>query len=314
MLDHHLYHIDSLLLVLIDDHDGLCIVGHILQHHLGGIGSRLGNLREHCLDLLLHLIHVDITNHDDSLVVGTIPLLIVRLQERTLEIVDNLHQTNRHAMTVLRAGIELRQVTLQHTHLGRGTQTPLLMDDTTLLLDLLLFKQQTIGPVPKYHQTRVDDAFARRGYITYIIDRLVNAGIGIQVCTELHADALTPAQQLVALEMLRAVEGHMLQEVRQTTLVVVLLNRTHLLGDIELSTLFWPRVVTDIIGQSVIQLTNAHCGVNGDVRHLLCYSRHHSHCGDKDHSEEFLQLIHVVDNLLIFIDLIVSVCKGTKKK
>ena len=114
--------------------------------------------------------------------------------------------------------------------------------------------------------------------------------------------------------MLRAVESHMLQEMRQTSLVVVLLNRTHLLGDIELSTLFWPRVVTDIIGQSVIQLTNAHCGVNGDVRHLLCYSRHHSHCGDKDHSEESLQLIHVVDNLLIFIDLIVSVCKGTKKK
>ena len=142
------------------------------------------------------------------------------------------------------------------------------MNHATLLLYLLLFQQQTVGPVEEDEQTRVDDTLARRGYITNIIYRLVYRRIGVQVSTELHTYALTPAQHLVTLEMFRAVEGHVLQEVSQTTLVVVLLNRAHTLGNVELGTVFGPCVVTDVISQSVVQLTDTHVGVHRNRRHL----------------------------------------------
>ena len=63
----------------------------------------------------------------------------------------------------------------------------------------------------------------------------------------------------------------MLQEVGQSALVVILLNRTYALGNIELGTLFWPCIMTDVISQSVVQLTDFYIGVYGDGRHLLCH-------------------------------------------
>ena len=152
MLEHHLGHVDALLLVLVDDDDRLGIVGHVHLLQFGSIGTGLGNLREHCLDFLLHLVDVDVTDHDDALVVGAVPLLVVLLQEWTLKVVDNLHQTDRHTVAVLRAGIEFGQVALQHTHLGRRAQSPLLVYDAALLLNLLLFQEQAVGPVPENHQ------------------------------------------------------------------------------------------------------------------------------------------------------------------
>ena len=158
------------------------------------------------------------------------------------------------------------------------------MDYATLLLYFLLFQQQTVGPVEEYQQTRVDDALARRGYITYIIHRLIYRGVRIQVCTKLHAHAFTPAQHLVALEVLRTIEGHVLQEVSQTALVVILLNRAHFLGNVELGTLFRPCVVTDVISQSIVQFAHTHIWVNGNrwqLHGILChngYSAHQHEC------------------------------------
>ena len=151
VLEHHFDHVVALLLVLVDDDDGLGIVGHRLQLHLGGISAGGGYLAKHVLDLLLHLVDVHVAHNDDALVVGAVPLLVVLLQERALEVVDDFHQADGHAVAVLRAGIELGQVTLQHAHLGAGAQAPLLVDDATLLLDFLLLQQQAVGPVPQNH-------------------------------------------------------------------------------------------------------------------------------------------------------------------
>lgn len=184
-------------------------------------------------------------------------------------------------VAVLRTGIELGQVALQHAHLGAGAQTPLFVNHATLLLYLLLFEQQSVGPVVENEQAGVDDALAGRRHITYIIYRLVNRGVGIQVGSELHANALAPAQQLVALEVLRAIEGHVLQEVGQSALVVILLDGADLLCNVELGTILGPVVVTDVIRQSIVQFTDANIGVNGNCWHLLCH-----HCyttGQRQH-------------------------------
>ena len=172
-------------------------------------------------------------------------------------------------MAVLRVGVELGQVALQHAHLCAGPESPLLVDDAALLLNLLGLQQQTVGPVVEDEQTGVDDALARGGHVRDVIDRLVDGGVGVQVAAELHADGLAPLHDVVALEVLGAVEAHVLQEVGQTALLVVLLYGAHALCEVDLGPLLRPGIVTDVVGQSVVEPAHAHVFVDGDGGHLL---------------------------------------------
>ena len=75
----------------------------------------------------------------------------------------------------------------------------------------------------------------------------------------------------------------MFQKMSQATLLIILLNGTDTLSDIEFCTLLGPCIVTDIIRQTVVQLSNLHIGVNGNRWHLLrhrgcrcCYQQQRS--------------------------------------
>ena len=72
---------------------------------------------------------------------------------------------------------------------------------------------------------------------------------------------------------------HVLQEVGQSALVVVLLNGTHALGNVELGALLGPVVVTNVVGEPVVELSRPHVLVNGQGRHHLC----HGHMGQEQH-------------------------------
>ena len=141
MLDHQVDRGSRILFVLVDDDDRLGIVGYGLVDKLGLVG-RVLDIAEELLDLCLGAIDVYVTDDDDALVIGMIPFVIVIDQLFTLEVVDDRHQADRVAHTIFRSWIELGQVALKHTAGRRGAQTPLLMDDTTLLVDLTLFKRQ----------------------------------------------------------------------------------------------------------------------------------------------------------------------------
>ena len=128
-------------------------------------------------------------------------------------------------------------------------------------------------------QTRVERIDIACGHVADIIYCAVGAGIGVDVCTKLHADALTVAQDRVARIVLRSVEAHVLQEVCQSALVFIFLYRAHTLCDIELCPVLGPVVVTDVIGQSVIQFSDTHILVDGDGRHLVLCKGAHRHQG-----------------------------------
>ena len=183
VLEHHGHLAVLLLLVLVDNDDGLVIVGHGLVNNLCGIGIQCHAL-EQLLDLGLDVVNIHITNDNQSLVVGTIPLVVVVAQLVVLEAVNHAHQTDGHAAAVLRAGIQRLELVLEHALLGAAAQAPLLVDHTTLLVNLLVGEQQTGAPVLEDEQTRVDSALARAGHVVDVIDGLGNAGIGVQVLTE----------------------------------------------------------------------------------------------------------------------------------
>ena len=269
VLEHQLYDIHALLLVLVYHYDGAGIVRHRHRLHLGRV-FRHHDSAEQLLNLPFHLVKVNVANHDYSLIVGTIPFLVVVLQHFRFERVDYLHLAYGHTLAVLAARIESRQVALKHTHDGAGAQSPLLVYHAALLVYLLRVERQSVRPVVEYEQARVDSSAAVCGHVGYVVYRLVDACVGIEVSAKLHADRFAVAQQVIALEMLCAVEAHVLKKVRQTALVVVLLKRTHALGDVKLRPVFRPVVVAQIVSQSVGQVPNPHILVNWHRRKHLC--------------------------------------------
>ena len=128
-----------ILFVLVDDDDRLGVVGHGLVDQLGFVGG-VFDVAEEFLDLSFSVVDIYVTNDDESLMVGVIPFVIVVDQLFALEVVDDRHQADRVAHTIFRSGIELGQVALKHTAGRRSAHTPLLMDDTTLLVDLALLE------------------------------------------------------------------------------------------------------------------------------------------------------------------------------
>ena len=154
------------------------------------------------------------------------------------------------------------------------------MDDTTLLVNLLRVESQSVSPIMEDKQTGVNNVLVVRRHITYIIYRLGDTCISVEVGTKLDTLRLTPSENTVAGEMLGSVEAHVLKEVSETALRLLLLNRAHLLCDVELRTVFGPCVVTDIIRQTIVQLTDFHVLIHGDRRHLLCHS---DYCKQQQH-------------------------------
>ena len=71
-----------------------------------------------------------------------------------------------------------------------------------------------------HEQSGIDDSLAIGRHIRKAIDCLVNRGIGIDVSAEVNTNRFEIIDDTFAWEMLCTIEGHVLQEVCQTILVV----------------------------------------------------------------------------------------------
>ena len=111
-------------------------------------------------------------------------------------------------------------------------------------------------------QCGVNYALAIGGDITQTIDSLINAGIGVDIAAEVDTDGFEVLDDSFSGEVLRTIERHMLKEVRQSILVVLLEDSPHGLGYMEICALFRLLIMPDIVSQSVIQFSDAYIGVN----------------------------------------------------
>ena len=280
------------LLVCRHAHNGFVVVLYLHIIALCRI-NRGGDGAEYLLDLALYLVDVDVADHNDTLVVRTVPFLIVVAQHFIREVVHDFHKADRQALAILVViGIDLRQDLLIETHLRVLAAAPLLMDHTTLTVDILVGKQQAVRPVVKDPEAGVDGARnLGHGHVVDIIDRFVDAGIGVQVGAELHADRLAVFHNAVAGEMLGSVEAHMLEEMGETALRFVFQNGAHFLGDIEIGLALRLFVVPDVIGQSVVEFTDFHVRIHRDRRHLLGGCHHaEAECQGSDNSNDSFHL------------------------
>ena len=260
MLEVQLNNTELLFHILVDGNDRLVVVGDGEWHHLGCIGSGRGNVLEQVLDFGLDIVHVDVTNNDQRLVVGAVPLIVVVAKHLIGEIIHYVHRTDDVALGILRAREQGLHLAAAHAVVGIATQAPLLVDHAALLVNLLIGEQQTVAPVLKDEHARVHYTLVGGWHIADDVNGLGVIGVGVVVALRLEVviDAMT-----FAVEVFTAVKGHVLQEVCQAILVILFLHGTHALGDVEVGTLFRVIVVTDVVRQAVVQLADAHGRVDG---------------------------------------------------
>ena len=188
-------------------------------------------------------------------------------------------------MGVAAAGIEVGELTLEDALLTAGAHTPFFMNNATLLVDFSLFEEQTARPVGQDVEAGVY-VVALDGDVVDVVDRFVGGGVGVEVLTELHTDALTILDELtIGGEVLGTIESHVFEEVCKTALAVFFLHRTHLLGDVEVGQSLRLGIVADVVGQAIRKLAVAHCRVHRERGHLLCRCGKHKGSNECEQKE-----------------------------
>ncbi len=254
------------LRVGVDRHDGRVVVGHDDRLLLRSVGRGGRDVGHQAHQVGLDLVHVDVAHDDDHLIVGTVPRVVevrevvVREALQTVEVADDV------AVFVLRAFGQRLDHGLLRAEARAVAGAELLHDYAALRIDLGRFECDEVRPVVQHEQCRVDDALARGGHVGDRVLGVVLRGVGVEVAAELHADALEVVDHLLAAQVLRAVEGHVLQEVGQTLLGVVLLNGAHVVFDVEIGLSLGFLVVADVVVHAVGELAVAHGRVG---RHRL---------------------------------------------
>ena len=222
-----------------------------------------GNAAEHRFDFVFHNFHVNVTDHDNSLQIRTIPIMVEVFNHLIVKSLQNIQLTDGHTVGVTGILHQDGPVLLAHTIVGTETETVFLDDDTALFVNLLVVVEQTGGPAFQNLEAEVNIAgiVCRHGNH---IDGLVEAGVSVEVGTEHHTLAAQFVNHAVARETLNSVEGHVLGEVRQTLLVVVLLVGAGVHGETELHAVFRVVVLTDVIGHAIVQLAYRHVRIRLD--------------------------------------------------
>lgn len=103
-------------------------------------------------------------------------------------------------------------------------------------------------PVVQDQQAGVDNALAGDRSVHDHINRFVETCISVEVLAPAHPDALGKFIHAVSGEVLGPVERHVFEEMGQSALVLVFQDRSDILGDKEIRTVFRLCVVADVIG------------------------------------------------------------------
>ncbi len=269
--EHKVDHTHFLLGVGTDGIDGAGGVGHGIVDTFFGILGHFDR-REHLLDFAFDVGRVDVTDYDDSLIVGTIPCLIVVADSLRLEVVDHFHDADRQTMSVFAVGIDGGEEFFEDTHLANHGAAPFFMNHTTFLVDFLGVESKVVGPVVEDKEARVLYALTSHGHVGNVVDSLINTGVGIEVDAKLHTNRFEPVAERRAGIIGCAVETHVFKEVSQTALVVFFENRTDRLGDIEIGLAFGRFIMTDVVGEAIVEFAFDNRTVDwqfGHLRHLL---------------------------------------------
>lgn len=121
-----------------------------------------------------------------------------------------------------------------------------------------------MGPVLEDQEGGLEDFGGIRGDLEHV-DRFVEAGEGVEVGPEAHADRLHEIDELLLGEVPGPVEGHVLDHVGQAQLVLVLEDRAGVDDQAQLGPVLRLPVFADVITEAVPELADRDLGVDGDL-------------------------------------------------
>jgi hypothetical protein len=126
-----------------------------------------------------------------------------------------------------------------------------------------------VRPVFEDEQRPLDD---RRvvGRDLQLIDGLIEARIGVDVRAEPHAGRLQKRDHILLREVTRAVEAHVLDEVCEPALVVVLENRAGIDDEAELGASLRLLILAEVVAKTVRQRADGDPRIDRD----FCRQRH----------------------------------------
>ena len=223
------------------------IVGHFKQRARSRV-YRCRDVGKNPFDGCFYLVDIDVAYNDDRLQVGAVPFVIIIAQFIRFEIVDHVDCADRHPVGITAVRIDFRKLLFPYAGLCVLACAPFLADHAAFLVDRRIGKRDEARPVMQDQQAGIDYAFACHRGIHDHINRFVETGIGIEIFTHTHADALGKIVHSFVRKVFRAVEGHMFQEVCQSALILFFQHGAYVLGDIKVSPFFRLFIMTDVIG------------------------------------------------------------------
>ena len=171
----------------------------------------------------LHRGDVEVADRNDPHQVRPVPIGVKLLQPVRLRILNDLHLADREPLRVARSFQDDGELFVADAGGRAQSETPFFSDDATLLLDLHRIERHVLRPVLENQKRPVENVgFVQRHL--QLIDRLIEARVGVQVRTEPHTDRFHETDKLLLRKMRGPVERHVLDEVSKSALVFVFEN------------------------------------------------------------------------------------------
>ena len=247
---------------------------HLLELDVGIGIVALGNLTHDALDAMFHAVDVNVADDDHRLPLRAVPAMIKREQLSASDVADNGHVADGDAVGIAAARQQDWQCVLIHAHRLVGMHAPLLLNHAALLLDGTVVEAEFTGQVLQHQQHGVEQGGAFGRDVGYLEARVVKSRRGVDVAAVRHPVVLQDVHHIDARKVACALEGDVLDEVCQAPLIVLLDQRAGVLHQPELGASLGLLVVTDVIGQPVLQPPNPQFRV---YRQLLLPSFRHLH-------------------------------------
>ncbi len=248
------------------------------------LGARNGG--EPLLDRRLHLRWIEIADGDDRHEVGAIPVAIELHGETVREALEVFLRPDRHAQGVLRPLQHHGELAVLHARGRVASGAPLLDDDAAFLLHFgRVERRRAARPVLQDVERRVHQSRRVRRNREHV-DGFIERRVRVQVRAESHAHALEVVHDVLLGEPFRAVEHHVLDEMREPPLGVVLENRARVHHQPQLRAFLGLQVAADDVVKAVRELAPHHVGVGGERSAQVLRVRRGGESGDCEDGQE----------------------------
>ena len=199
---------------------------------------------------------LEVADGDDRHQVRAVPVLVESHHHVARRLLQRVDEPDRIAIRVARALQQHRQLLVEEPLLRATIPAPLLDHDAALLVELLGVERHVAGPVVQDVEALRDERLVV-GRHRQLVGRGVELRGRVEIRAEAHADRLEVVHDRGLGEPLRAVEAHVLDEVREAALVVVLLDGARVDREPEVRALLGLGVLHHVVREAVRQHTAA---------------------------------------------------------